>query len=456
MSHMLNKICKTIEKHSMLLSGDSVLVALSGGADSVCLLKLLCEIRQKYNLSLYAAHLNHMIRGADADRDEQFAKELCRKLGVPFYAEKADAIKYAEENFLSTEEAGRILRYDFFGRICRENSILKIATAHNLNDNAETVLMRFIRGTGIDGLCGIPYVNGRIIRPLLDISRQEIEAFLCEKKQKFVTDKTNGEAIYFRNKIRLNLIPEIEKEYNPNFTETISSNILFYNEAAEFLDCAARQKYERLIKREKNYAFIELSELKKEKDFIISKAIAYALSETESDKQITSKLIGEICEIAKTGKGAVQFSKDVYVCAMYDRLYFLAKKETKPFCVEINNFEKIYIKECDKTITFTKTQKKEKNKNAIYVDSDKLLGKKIIVRNRKDKDMFIPSGMKGRKKLNDFLIDKKIPFFIRDEIPVFLADDEIFCIGTMRESENYRAGCNTLNLLKIEISDGGR
>jgi len=456
MSQMLKKICKTIEKHGMISLGDSVLVALSGGADSVCLLKLLCELRQKYNLRICAAHLNHMIRGTDADRDAQFARQLCRKLGVHFYLEKADVIKYAEENFLTTEEAGRILRYNFFDRICRENSISKIATAHNLNDNTETVLMRFIRGTGIDGLCGIPYVNGNVIRPLLDTSRQEIEAFLCETEQDFVTDKTNGEAIYLRNKIRLNLIPEIKKEYNPNFTETLSSNISIYRQAADFLDCEVRKKTERLIKYKKNYMEIELSELKKEKDFIISKTIAYALSKTELKKQITSKIISEICEIAKSGTGRVQFSKDVYVCAMYDRLYFVTKTQDKPFCTEINNFEKIYIKECDKTITFTKAQKKEKNKNAIYVDLDKLFGKKIIVRSRKDKDVFIPSGMKGRKKLKDFFIDKKVPFFVRDEIPIFLADDEIFCIGTMRESENYKAGCNTLNLLKIEISDGGR
>ena len=245
---MLKKICNTIDKHNMLIYGDSVLAALSGGADSVCLLISLCKLKEKYNLSVFAAHLNHKIRGEEADSDEMFAMNLCEKLGVPFFSKSEDVLKYAKDNSLTSEEAGRVLRYEFFDEICNKHSISKIATAHNLNDNTETVMMRFIRGSGINGLCGIPYVNGNIIRPLLDIKRAEIETFLDAENQDYVTDKTNKEPIYFRNKVRLNLIPEIEREYNPNFKETLSSNISLYRDAAGFLESIVSQKTEELKK----------------------------------------------------------------------------------------------------------------------------------------------------------------------------------------------------------------
>lgn len=453
---MLKKICNTIDRNNMLLYGDSVLAALSGGADSVCLLVSLCRLKAKYNLSVFAAHLNHKIRGKDADSDELFAMKLCEKLGIPFFSKQMDVLKYARDNSLTSEEAGRILRYEFFDEICKKHSIAKIATAHNLNDNTETVMMRFVRGTGINGLSGIPYVNGNIIRPLLDISRAEIEAFLDSENQDFVTDKTNKEPIYFRNKVRLNLIPEIEREYNPNFTETLSSNIPIYKSAADFLETVISQKEKALIKYEKNYMVIEINQLNKEHDFVIFSVIASAVRKACSDKQITSKMINEIFEIVRKRNGAVEFSKEIYVSVMYDKLFFITERENEEFCVSINNFEEKYIPECDKTITFTIVKSKEKKKNAVYVDYDKIFGKNITVRNRKDGDVFFPSGMTGRKKLKDFFIDKKIPSFLRGKIPVFLADEEIFCVGTMRVSEKVKVGCDTKNILKIEISDGGK
>lgn len=453
MSQLLTKICKTIEKNCMINAGDSILVALSGGADSVCLLTALCQLRGKFEITVYAAHLNHMLRGKDADDDEKFAENLCAKLNVPFFSKKADVNKFAKENSLTSEEAGRKLRYDFFSQLCEKHSIDKIATAHNSNDNAETVVMRFIRGTGIKGLSGIPYINGNIIRPLLDVSRKEIEGFLAENGQAFVTDKTNKEPLYFRNKVRLCLIPEIEKKYNPNFSETISSNITSYSSAADFLSKAADEKAKALINREKNYLYIDTEKLLKEHDYIISSVIINAIEMACVNKQITSKAINDIAEMAKKGRGLYEFSKELTVFAIYNKLYFV-NNNPEPFSVVVEDFEKIYIPECDKLITFTNVS--EKNKKGVYIDADKLSDKKITVRSRKDGDSFFPSGMKGKKKLKDFFIDEKIPVFLRDEIPVFLADDEIFCVGQMRVSENYKADKNTTSILKIEISDGGK
>lgn len=449
MSEILEKICKTIEKHNMLEQGGSVLVALSGGADSVCLLKALSMLKEKYDLKLYAAHLNHMLRGADAEADEKFAEKICAELCVPFYSKKTDVAKYAEENSLTSEEAGRILRYDFFAELSQKYNIQKIATAHNSNDNTETVLMRFIRGTGYVGLAGIPYVNNNIIRPLLDISRDEIEAFLFEQNTAFVTDKTNLEPVYFRNKIRLGLIPEIEEKYNPNFKTTLSQNICGYKNVADYLNKVTNEKASKLIHYEKRYSYINLNELHKEHDFIISSVIHKALETMSEDKEITFRAVSDIVKLASNAGGALEFSKELYIFAIYGRLFFIKQRKTEPFSYNLSRLDDIYIKECEKTVVFRLLEKKDKKIGCIYLDYSKIQGKTLTIRSRKDGDFFFPSGLKGKKKLKDFFIDKKIPFFLRDEIPVFLADGEIICVGNLRESEKYKVTKETEKILEI-------
>ena len=455
MSEFLNKIKRTIEKYNMIKSGDRVLVALSGGADSVCLLKSLISLKEKFDITVFAAHLNHMIRGKEADADEEFARDLCEKCGVQFFSRKENVLEYAEKNSLTSEEAGRNLRYGFFAELCKEHDIQKIATAHNLNDNAETVMMRFIRGTSLAGLAGIPYVNGNIIRPLLDVSRDEIEGYLLTGKSSFVTDKTNAEPIYFRNKIRLNLIPEIEENYNPNFKETLSKNIEGYKLCADFIKNISEEKASKLINVEKSYCYIDIKELKKEHDFIISNMIVESLDKMSCEKQITSRAVQDILRIVKEEIGAVEFSKDIYVCVIYNKLFFVDKQKIKKFNYSIEKTEELYIKEYNKKIIFTEVEKKEKENGAIFIDYDKIAGKKLVIRSRKDGDFFVPSGMSGKKKLKDYFIDKKIPFFMRDEIPVFLADDEIVCVGNFRESENFKVKSDTKHILKIQMISGG-
>ena len=211
---ILQKVKISIEKKDLLKNGDSVLVALSGGADSVFLLNIMLLLKDEFNLSIYAAHINHMLRGKEADYDEEFCRTLCKKNDIKLFTHRADVALIAKETSVSEEVAGRNVRYTFFNEILEKENIQKIATAHNFDDNIETVFMRFIRGTGISGLCGIPYKNNNIIRPILDIKRSEIEDFLSECNADYVTDKTNFEQIYTRNKIRLGIIPEIEKNIN--------------------------------------------------------------------------------------------------------------------------------------------------------------------------------------------------------------------------------------------------
>ena len=208
------KIRETVKQHSMIPNGARVIAGLSGGADSVCLLRLLSDLSKDMDFTLCAVHVNHCLRGEESDRDQRFCEELCAKLDIPIAVYRVNVSKYAAQTGKSTEEAARILRYDAFEQAAEHFGGGITATAHNSGDNAETVLFNIIRGTGLKGLCGIPYVRGSIIRPLLDISREEIEKYLSEIGQDFVTDSTNLTEDYSRNKIRRIILPML-REINP-------------------------------------------------------------------------------------------------------------------------------------------------------------------------------------------------------------------------------------------------
>ena len=224
---MKNEFLKNLKSYN--LEGFGVLLAVSGGKDSMTMLDLFNYFKYELKLNLVVCHFNHSLRD-DADRDEKFVKTQCEKYGLKFYSKKEDVLLYSNENKLSTEEGARFLRYKFFDEVKRIENLEYIATAHNKNDLAETVIMRILRGTGINGLIGIQSERGDLIRPILNFSRDEIEKYIEENNIPFVEDKTNFEELYLRNKIRLNLFPILKNEYNPRILDAISrlSNIAFY------------------------------------------------------------------------------------------------------------------------------------------------------------------------------------------------------------------------------------
>ena len=233
----VEKVRRTIEKHHMLEKGDWVVVGLSGGADSSALLEALYLLKEQYSLSLFAAHINHGIRGEEADNDEAFAESLAKQRDIPFLCLKADAPAYAKEHRIGLEEAGRRIRYDYF-ESCAKGG--KIATAHTLSDNAETVLLHLSRGAGTKGLCGIPPVRGNIIRPLIECSRDEVEAFCKKRGLDFVTDSTNLCDDYSRNFIRNNIIP-LFKKLNPGFERAVSRSAAIAAGEQGFIERAAQK-----------------------------------------------------------------------------------------------------------------------------------------------------------------------------------------------------------------------
>jgi len=244
---MLKTIRKTIKKHDMLTLGDGVVVGLSGGVDSVTLLATLLAIKDELDLEVYAIHINHNLRSDAAKADEAFVRLLCESLGVPLLVFSVDVTGFAQEKKLSTEEAGRVLRYKYLRLGLEKFNAQKIAVGHNMDDNAETVLLNLFRGTGLKGLCGIPPTNGQIIRPLIDINRKEIEAYATENGLAFVTDETNATLDYSRNYVRNEIIPAICKQFGQKVPDAIARMSQLLRADEDALAVAAEDAYKMLI-----------------------------------------------------------------------------------------------------------------------------------------------------------------------------------------------------------------
>ena len=233
---MKSEILQTIRKYNLIENGDSIVVGVSGGPDSICLLHVLNDLKNELNLKIYVAHINHMIR-KEADEETEYVKSFCKNIGVECFVKRIDVIKISKELKIGTEEAGRKIRYDFFEEVLKNTNSNKIATAHNNNDKVETIIMNILRGSGIAGLKGLdPIRENKFIKPLIEISREEIEAYCEENKLEPRIDKSNNENIYTRNKVRNSVIPYIEKEFNPNIIKTINRLSEVATEENEYLD----------------------------------------------------------------------------------------------------------------------------------------------------------------------------------------------------------------------------
>jgi len=240
------KILQTIKKYNLIKPGDNIVIGVSGGPDSMCLLHILNELKNELKINIFVAHINHMIR-EEADEETEYVKEMCKNMNIECYVQKVDVQKQAEENKLGTEEMGRNIRYNFFDEVAKKTNSNKIATAHNSNDKVETVLMNILRGSGLSGLKGIEAIrDGKFIRPLIEIEREEIENYCVENKLNPKYDKSNNENIYRRNKIRNEVIPYIKKEFNENILKTINRLSEVATEESEYLEKITKQEFNRI------------------------------------------------------------------------------------------------------------------------------------------------------------------------------------------------------------------
>ncbi len=450
MDSTLQKVYNTIINEHMLESKDSILVGFSGGADSVFLMLSLIKLREYMEFDIYAAHLNHGIRGAEADSDETFVTEFCKKHNIKLFVKSIDIPKISKDLKLSEETAGRNERYKFFAEICTQNDIKKIAVAHNKNDSVETVLLNMIRGSALKGLCGIKPVNGNIIRPIIEISRNEIEQYLNDINQNFCTDSTNMTDVYTRNKIR-NVILKSMSEINNSVINTIYSNLQSLNNDENFLELYCKNLA--CITAKENEIIINKTIFDKQHIAIKNRILLNAFQMINGNcSNISSKHL-EILLNSKFAGKVYSMPGNVNVKVSYNQIVFSKNND------EYTRFE--YVLHPGESIELFNNVYLHSNycqtmnlaeKNAVFIDADKLKSDKLIIRSRQDGDRFIPYGMKTPKKIKDFFIDSKIPVYKRNEIPILVDGDEIAALIPYRVSELYKVTDKTQNILMIKIT----
>lgn len=455
----LETIQKTIEKYNMIQKGDNVVVGVSGGADSIALLAVLCALKQQYQITIHAVHIHHGLRGEEADRDALFVKEICQKWSISCDILHFDIAKEAKKSGVGIEEMGRICRYNAFYQKAGKNG--KIAVAHHQNDQAETVLLNLCRGAGLTGLTGISPVRNQIIRPFLFVSRKEIEDFLAENNLLYCQDSTNAQQHYARNKIRLSVLPMLEKEINSKAIEHIASTASILSEENAFLEELAEKKLnEILIKKEKQKIVLSISKLLSESSVMRIRIIRKAFYLLDNSLQDLSYIhIKQIEQLLykQTGKRLTLPQKKV-VLIEYDSLVLTWQNQEKntSFFYNLAPEKAIYIKEINKFVklSFNAYKKQEKMLTICtkVFDYDKIK-ENIICRTRQQGDL-IAIGNGHQKKLKDFLIDAKITRQQRDTLLLLAVGKQIIWIPDYRVSDDFLVDETTKNKVWISVWEG--
>ncbi|MBR3162611.1 MAG: tRNA lysidine(34) synthetase TilS [Clostridia bacterium] len=327
---MDEQILKTINKYELIKSGDKIVLAVSGGPDSIFMLDILIKLRKKINYNIVVCHINHMIR-KEAEADEIFVKNFCAKYNIECFIKRIDVREYANNNKIGTEEAGRIVRYEFFEEILKKTHSNKIALAHNKNDKVETILMNILRGTGIQGLKGIePIRDNKYIRPIIEIERKDIEKYCRDNNLNPRIDKTNFENIYTRNKIRNVVIPYIQKEFNPSIVESINRLSQIATEEDDFLNAYTKEIYKNIIIEEKkNQIILNLKELNKQDRVIKKRIILYTINNLFGSNNGIEKIhiedVLKLCE-KNIGNKYLTPNKNIKILVNKGKVFFIVTK----------------------------------------------------------------------------------------------------------------------------------
>lgn len=297
-------ILKTIKKYEQIKSGDTLVIGVSGGPDSICLLTVLNNQKEKLGIKIYVAHINHMIRKEAID-EEKYVKEFCEKLGIECFVKRADILKIAKKEKMGTEETGRKIRYEFFEEVYKKVKANKIVTAHNNNDKIETIFMNILRGSGASGLKGIlPVRDSKYIRPLIEMTKDKIEKYCIENKLNPKYDKSNKDNIYIRNKIRNKLIPYIQKEFNPNIINAINRLSDVITSEQEYIDKIVKEEYEKIKTISNLQIIIDLKKFNQLDLVIKRKIILYTINELLSTTKGIEKInIDDIIKLCNNNIG---------------------------------------------------------------------------------------------------------------------------------------------------------
>lgn len=444
---MENKAISVIEEFNMISDGDCIIVGLSGGADSCALLHFLVSLRKTKNLRIIACHVNHMLRGSEADRDEDFARSFCEKLNVEFNLLKKDIHALAESLHQGTEQCGRNVRYDFFMKTAEKYNA-KIATAHTASDNAETILFNLARGSGVRGLCGIPPVRDNIIRPLITSTREEIEDYCRRNNITYVTDSSNLTRDYNRNKIRHDIIPVL-KQINPAFEQAAARTSSIMRSTDEYIKCQAEELLS-LTFTEKGY---KVKILYNADEIVFAQAINLLCEPFNIiPESVHLSLIRKIC--AKGG--SVELKSKIFAVSNQGFLRIIKRSDTEYNDeIEYNGQNTIVINNKNliiSVINIDEFNNRKKNNKFLFhnsLDYD-TISLSAVFRCRKSGDRFRPAGREISKTLKKLFCEMKIPAEQRNSILLLACGNDILWIEGIGAAQEYRVSSNTKRVMLIE------
>ncbi len=488
---MLRKVLSYVNQHRMLEHVNKIVVGVSGGADSVCLLFVLHKLRTEWPITLEAAHVNHGLRGEEARRDQEYVRKLCEEMGIPFHLKTVDLQKLSKEKKWTEEEAGRLVRYDFFRQLAEETGAERIAVGHNANDNAETLLLHLIRGAGLKGLGGMAPVQGKVIRPLLCVKRQEIEEFLRKMKLEFCMDRTNLEDTYTRNRIRHQLLPFME-ELNPEAVDAINHTALLCRESSDFIEEAAARTFEKYCRWEavsgtagRRFRLVLEKEALLELDPVVADALLWQVLEriAGSRKDLGSIHLEGLKSLWKgeTGK-RMNLPYQVEAENQYGALVLWKKGEINRLGVSPAESEQAFFMEnrserqerrwelpCPMSqgkieldggaSLIYSVEKYEKNmiipkkRYTKWLDCDIIKGT-LRFRTREPGDRIRVLSTGGSQKLKDYFINEKIPRQERDKLLLLAEGHEILWVVGYRISEAFKVTDRTKHVLKLTYLGG--
>ena len=445
--------CKDFaESEGLLAPGMHVVLAVSGGVDSMTMLHAFVELREEWKLTLSVAHVNHQLRGEESDGDEAFVKKAAEALAIPFYSTRVATLDTAQKQGIGKQEVARELRYQYFEQVRQQVRAGAVATAHNADDNAETVLMNALRGSGIHGLAGIPLHRGQgsVIRPMLFAYRNEIAQYASESGIAFREDSSNASQEYTRNLIRLNVMPYLTASLETNVAHSLNRISAVMREMRERLSAESGSVYAEVVSVDHSRTIVNIPLFLKQKPLVQDEILLSVFRSLHIEPQ-AEKLFAvlNLCT-GQTGR-SLSLSATVSTSRDRDQLVFGAPAEPKSFEFAVDLGRHYPVGEFDfcaervatLPTTFTRSGSEE------FVDSTRL-GTQLVLRNWKAGDWFIPLGLHNKKKLSDFFIDEKVSRHEKQSIPVLESDGEIVWVCGYRLDERFMVTPQTASVVKLQ------
>ena len=455
------KMVETIRRYSMMKSGEKVLVAVSGGPDSVALLYALWSLRDELGITLHVAHLNHSFRGEASDKDAEYVRELAANIGVPCTVEKIDVPEIQKTLRLSAEEAARLVRYEFLERVATDVHADKIALGHTADDQTETVLLNLLRGTGIDGLSGMPPVRGKIIRPLIDVRRSEVEEYIKQYDLHPRIDETNLLPTYTRNKVRLELLPLLRNEYNPEIdTAILRLSELAREDSAYINEEAEEALHQSLISQENGSLTLDPKKMQSLPLAIRRRVIRLAVKAVRGDMSDVGFIhVEELLRLLDVGKDfKYELPGGTFVQRKRGTLNFLSDKPRDIpiiYSHELKIPGETHVPEIQLSVnaevgTEPVEYMRPSESMEIVLDFGRIVGK-LKVRNWEPGDRIRPLGMQGSKKIQDVFVDNKIPREARSRVPLIVDDEKIIWVVGLTISDFAKVTGDTQEYLRLTV-----